>query len=64
MSLNVDAELMIHPVKFGVLVLDTLSFPRQELLDFDPELQCGECWENIPLEFHWLTINCLQSYVW
>ena len=34
-----------------------------ELLDFVDELQCGESWENIPLEFHRLTINCIQSSV-
>ena len=37
---------------------------RQELLDFDPELQLSESWENSPLEFHRLTINCVQSSVW
>ena len=34
-----------------------------ELLDFVAELQCGESWENIPLEFHWLSVNCVQSSV-
>ena len=34
-----------------------------ELLDFLTELQCGESLENIPLKFHWLTINCVQSSV-
>ena len=34
---------------------------RQLLLDFVAELQCGESWEDIPLEFHWLTINSVQS---
>ena len=34
-----------------------------ELLDFADELQCGESWENIPLEFHRLRINCVQSSV-
>ena len=27
------------------------------------ELQCGESWEDISLEFHWLTINSVQSSV-
>ena len=34
-----------------------------ELLDFLDELQCSEYWENIPLEFHRFTINCVQSSV-
>ena len=34
-----------------------------ELVDFLDELQYSESWENIPLEFHWLTINCVQSSV-
>ena len=34
-----------------------------ELLDFVDELQCGESWENIPLEFHWLAVNCVESSV-
>ena len=34
-----------------------------ELLDFLDELQCSESWEHIPLEFHWLTINCVQRSV-
>ena len=36
---------------------------RQELLDLVAELQCGESWEDIPLEFRWLTINGVQSSV-
>ena len=34
-----------------------------ELVDFVDELQCGESWENIPLEFHRLSVNCVQSSV-
>ena len=36
---------------------------RHELLDLVAELQCGESWADIPLELHWLTINCVQSSV-
>ena len=34
-----------------------------EPLDFVAELRCGESCENIPLEFHWLTVKCVQSSV-
>ena len=34
-----------------------------ELLDFVDELQCGESWENVPLEFHRLSVICVQSSV-
>ena len=34
-----------------------------ELLDFVDELQCGESCENIPLEFHRLSVNYVQSSV-
>ena len=27
------------------------------------ERQCGESWENIPLEFHRFSVNCVQSSV-
>ena len=30
---------------------------------FVAELQSGESWEDIPLEFNWLTINSVQSSV-
>ena len=34
-----------------------------ELLDFVDEMQCGESCENISLEFHRLSVNCVQSSV-
>ena len=34
-----------------------------DLLDFLNELQCSESWENIPLEFHRFSVNCVQSSV-
>ena len=42
-----------------------LSVPRLKVVAlaagsdplFGAELQCGESWEDVPLEFHWLTIN-------
>ena len=58
MSLNIDMK-MIRPLNSSG---SSLIF-EHELLDFVAELQCGESWENIPLEFHWLTINCIQSSV-
>ena len=33
------------------------------LFDFVAELQCGESWENIPLEFHRFSVHCGQSSV-
>ena len=58
MSLNIDMK-MIRPWNSSG---GPLTFDR-ELLDFLTELQRIESWENIPLEFHWLTINCIQSAV-
>ena len=34
-----------------------------ELLDFLDELQCSESSENIPLEFHRFSFNCVRSSV-
>ena len=34
-----------------------------ELLDFLDELQCSESWEDIPLEFHRFSVNCVQNFV-
>ena len=56
MSLNIDMKIIRRVKSSGC----TLIFCN-ELLDFVAELQCGESWENIPLEFHWLTINSVQS---
>ena len=56
MSLNIDMK-MIPSFKLFWWIAQF----RHELLDFVAELQCGESWENIPLEFNWLTINCVQS---
>ena len=56
MSLNIDMK-MIRPVESSgsSLIFD------YELMDFVAELQCGESWEDIPLEFHRLLINCVQN---
>ena len=58
MSLNIDMKI-IRPVKYSG---STLIFDENSGT-FVAELQCGESWENIPLEFHWLAINCIQSSV-
>ena len=57
MSLNIDMK-GIRPLNCsgGSLILDMKSW------DFVAELQYGESWEG-PVEFHWLTINCVQSSV-
>ena len=34
-----------------------------ELLDFLDGLQCSESWEDIPLEFHRFSVNCVQNSV-
>ena len=31
-------------------------------VDFVDELQCGESCENIPFEFHRLSVNCVQKF--
>ena len=58
MSLNIDMKIF-RPVNSSgrTLIFDI------ELLDFVAKLQRGESWESIPLEFHWLTVNFVQSSV-
>ena len=34
-----------------------------ELLDFTDKLQCSGSWANIPLEFDWFSVGCVQSSV-
>ena len=57
MSLNIDMK-MIRPVNSSgcSLIFD------MELFDFVAELPCGESWEDVPLEFHWLTVNCVKKF--
>ena len=58
MSLHIDMKMIRCEKSSGsVLIFD------MKLLDFVVELQCCESLEDIPLEFHWLTINCVQSSV-
>ena len=58
MSLNIDMKIML-PVKFSGVspLISTVTF------DFLTELQRIESWENIPLEFHWLTVNSVKVSV-
>ena len=57
MSLNIDMKIIRPWQLFG------FAHFAHELLDFTDKLQCSESWENIPLEFHRLTINCVQGSV-
>ena len=58
MSLNIDMKIIL-PVKFSGGSADLNS----KLFDFFTELQRIESWENIPLEFHWLTVDSVKAYV-
>ena len=55
MSLNIDMK-MIRPLNSdGSLILDMNSWTVLHTL------QCSESWENITLEFHRFSVNCVQS---
>ena len=57
MSLNIDMNDNSSMELFWVRPFRSWTFG---LLG---ELRCSESWENIPLEFHRLSINCVQSSV-
>ena len=57
MSLNIDMKIIRNWNCAGSHILFMSSWT------FVDELQCGEFWENIPLEFHRLSVNCVQSSV-
>ena len=58
MSLNIDMK-MIRPLNFSGATLNLDSNSWTMWLSS----KCGESWEDVPLEFHWLTINSVQSSV-
>ena len=56
MSLNIDMKRILL-VKFSGVS------PNLNIKHFFTELQRIETWENIPLEFHWLTVDSVQVSV-
>ena len=58
MSLNIDMK-MILPVRFSGVSFNLNS----NSLNFLTVLQRIESWENIPLEFHWLTVDSVKVSV-
>ena len=58
MSLNIDMNRIL-PVKFSGVSPNLYS----KLLTFFAELQRIESWENVPLEFRWLSIDSVKVSV-
>ena len=58
MSLNIDMKIIL-PVKFSGVSFNLNS----KSFDFLTELQRSESWEDIPLEFHCLTVNSVKVSV-
>ena len=55
MSLNMDMKRILPVKASGVCPLGT-----QQIIDFVTELQRSEPWENIPLEFRWLSFDVIK----